>query len=84
LNGTTSVSELELDCSIVLNNIGNNIVELIETFELDGVGTIVYDDEIEINYNSYQYVELPIDVINEILDILEKYADYMELTNKAY
>jgi len=44
--------------------------------------TIVYDDEIEIKYNRYEYEELPIDVLDEILKIIETYAIYMENDNE--
>jgi len=79
--GSTSASELKLDSSPVLNNIGN-IIELVEIFEIDGIETIVYDDEIEIKYNRYEYEELPIDVLDEILKIIETYAIYMENDNE--
>ncbi len=37
--GSTSASELKLDSSPVLNNIGN-IIELVEIFEIDGIETV--------------------------------------------
>jgi hypothetical protein len=74
--GNTSCTELELDHSPSLNSTGNgggNVCELVEQFNVDGVETIVYDDEIELEYNNYSYEDLDDDIIDEIWDIMEKY-----------
>jgi hypothetical protein len=74
--GNTSCCELELDHSPSLNSTGNgggNICELVEQFEVDGVETIVYDDDVELEYNHYKYDDLEDDIIDEIKDIMEKY-----------
>ena len=74
--GATSCSELELDHSPSLNSTGNgggNVCELAEEFSVDGVRTIVYDDETELEYNNYKYDELDDEIINEIYWIMEGY-----------
>ena len=74
--GATSCSELELDHSPSLNSTGNgggNVCELVEQFNADGVESIVYDDEIELEYNNYAYEDLDDDIIDEIVFIMEEY-----------
>ena len=74
--GATSCSELELDHSPSLNSTGNgggNVCELVEQFNADGVESIVYDDEIELEYNNYAYEDLDDDIIDEIVFIIEEY-----------
>jgi len=74
--GSTSCTELERDHSPSLSSIGNgdsNICELVEQFSVDGVETIVYDGEIELEYNNYKFEDLADDIIDEIRDIMEEY-----------
>jgi hypothetical protein len=74
--GNTSCTELELDHSPSLNSTGNgggNVCELVEQFNTDGVESIVYDDEIELEYNNYHYEDLDDDIIDEIVSIMEEY-----------
>lgn len=74
--GSTSCAELERDHSPSLNSMGNgnsNICELIENFSVDGVETVVYDDEVEVEYNVYNFENLADNVIDEIRDIMEEY-----------
>jgi hypothetical protein len=79
--GGTSCTELERDHSPSMNSIaGGRICELVEEFTVNGVSTIVYDDEIELEYNDYTYEELPDDVIDEIENIMEDYDVDMEKT----
>jgi hypothetical protein len=72
--GATSCTELERDHSPSMNSLaGGNVCELVESFTIDGVETIVYDGDIELEYNNYNYDELSDDVIDEIYDIMEDY-----------
>lgn len=72
--GATSCSELGLDHSPSLNSNDNgDVCELVEQFNTKGVESIVYDDEIELEYNSYKYEELDDDIIDEIYSIMEEY-----------
>lgn len=72
--GATSCTELERDHSPSLNSLaGGDVCELVEQFDVDGVETIVYDGEIELEYNSYKYEELDDDIIDEIHGIMEDY-----------
>ena len=83
--GATSDVELELDHSPCLNSIGNgkdNVSELIERFNADGVETTVYHDEITIADNNYSYEELPDEVIDEIVEIMKNYEADMLKTEK--
>lgn len=81
--GGTSTSELELDHSPSLNSMaGGNIAELVEEFTVDGVSAVTYDDDMEIGWNDYSYDELPDDVIDEIVEIMENYEADQEQTAK--
>jgi hypothetical protein len=74
--GETSCCELELDHSPCITSTGNgggNVCELVEQFHADEVETIVYDDQVEVEYNTYKYEDLSDDIIDEIWDIMEKY-----------
>ena len=74
--GETSCCELELDHSPSLNSTGNgggNVCELVEQFNADGVESIVYDDDVELEYNNYAYEDLDDDIIDEIVFIMEEY-----------
>ena len=74
--GATRACELELSSSPCLNSIGNNknnISELIEYFNLNNVHSIVYQDELELDENYYKYEELPDEIIDEIVQIMEDY-----------
>lgn len=81
--GETSCCELELDHSPCLTSTGNgggNVCELIEQFHTDGVESIVYDDQVELEYNNYDYEDLPDDILDEIYWIIEAYETGMEKT----
>ena len=84
--GETSCCELELDHSPCLNSIGNgkdNICELVEQFNVDGVEATTYYDEITIADNHYTYEELSDEVIDEIVEIMENYeADMLDDNNQ--
>lgn len=83
--GSTSCAELERDHSPCLNSIGNgkdNVSELVEQFYADSVETVVYQDEITLSYNNYSYEELPEEIIDEILEIVEEYEADMLKTEK--
>jgi hypothetical protein len=83
--GSTNVCERERDHSPCLKSIGNgkdNVSELVEQFYADSVETVVYQDEITLSYNNYSYEELPDDIIDEILEIVEEYEADMLKTEK--
>jgi hypothetical protein len=72
--GATSCTELELDHSPSMNSLaGGDVCELVEQFDVEGVETIVYNDEIELEYNRYRYEDLDDDIIDEIYWIMEGY-----------
>jgi hypothetical protein len=74
--GETSCCELELDHSPCITSTGNgggNVCELVEQFHADGVESIVYDDDVEVEYNNYDYEDLDDDIIEEIVFIMEEY-----------
>ena len=70
--GNTSCCELELDHSPSLNSMCD-ICELVEQFNANSVESIVYNDEIELEYNNYAYEDLSEDIIDEIVFIMEEY-----------
>lgn len=81
--GATSCCERERDHSPSLNSMaGGRVCELVESFEVGGVETVVYDDDREIDWCNYKYEELPDDVLNEIVEIMEDYEADMLKTEK--
>ena len=83
--GSTSTSELQLDHSPCKSSIGNgkqNVSELIEQFDAQGVSAVVYNDEVEIGWNDYDYEELEDYLIDEIHQIVEDYETDMHKTEK--
>ena len=81
--GATSCVERERDHSPSLNSLaGGRVCELVEQFHADGVETVVYDDDNEVDWNTYRYEELPDDVIAEILEIIDEYEADMLKTEK--
>lgn len=81
--GSTSCCERERDHSPSMNSLaGGRICELVEQFNVNGVETVVYDDENDIDYFNYTYDELPDDIIDEIVEIMEDYEADMLKTEK--
>jgi hypothetical protein len=81
--GATSCCERERDHSPSMNSLaGGRVCELVEQFYADGVETVVYDDQTELDWNNYKYEELSDDVINEIVEIMEDYEADMLKTEK--
>jgi len=81
--GGTSCCERERDHSPSMNSLaGGRVCELVEEFTVDGVSTVVYDDENEVDWNNYNYEELNDDIIDEIVEIMEDYDADMEKTMK--
>jgi hypothetical protein len=74
--GRTTCAELELDHSPCKASIGEgkqNVSELIEEFDANGVSAVTYNDEIEIGYNDYDYEQLEDYLIDEIYEIISQY-----------
>ena len=74
--GPTTSCKLQLGSSPCLNSIGNNknnVCELIEYFNHDGVGAITYRDDLELDENDYSYEDLSDDILDEISNIMENY-----------
>jgi hypothetical protein len=81
--GATSCCELERDHSPSMNSLaGGRVCELVEQFNIKGVETVVYDDQNEVDWNSYDYEELNDDIIDEIVSIMEDYEADMLKTEK--
>lgn len=81
--GATSCVELELDHSPSMNSLaGGKVCELIEQFHVDEVETVVYNDETEVDWNTYKYEELSDDLIDEIAEIIDQYEAGMLKTEK--
>jgi hypothetical protein len=81
--GNTTSGELQLDHSPLKSSIGegkSGVVELVEYFNHSDIGTIVYQNEQEIDENFYSYEELDEDLIDEILNVMENYDVDMEKT----
>ena len=79
--GITSASELELGSSPCINSIGNgknNISQLVEHFNFDGVTAITYHDEIELGEEEILYEDLKKPIIKEIYKIMLNYEETME------
>lgn len=81
--GATSCCELERDHSPSMNSLaGGRVCELVEQFRVDGVESVVYDDDNEIDWFNYTYEELSDDVLDEIVEIMEDYEADMLKTEK--
>jgi hypothetical protein len=81
--GSTSCCERERDHSPSMNSLaGGRVCELVEDFQLDCVGTVVYDDDNEVDWNNYNYDELSDEVLDEIVEIMEDYEADMLKTEK--
>ncbi len=81
--GSTNCVERERDHSPSMNSMaGGRICELVEQFNANGVETVVYDDDNEVDWNNYKYEELSDEVINEILEIIDDYEADMLKTEK--
>jgi hypothetical protein len=81
--GSTSCCELERDHSPSMNSLaGGRVCELVEEFNVDGVCTVVYNDETEVDWNAYDYEELSDEVLDEIVSIMEDYEANMLKTEK--
>lgn len=83
--GETTACELSLDCSPCLHSIGNgrqNVSQLIEHFNANGVTAITYNDEIQIGEEEIEYEYLSDDILDEIVTIMENYDADMLKTEK--
>jgi hypothetical protein len=83
--GSTSCAERERDHSPCKSSIGNgkqNVSELLEEFDAQGVSAVVYNDEVEIGWNDYTYEELEDYLIDEIYEIVSEYEADMLKTEK--
>lgn len=83
--GSTSCAELETESSPCIKSIGNgrnNISQLVETFYVDSVEAVTYQDDTVIAWDNFDYEELSEDIINEIYEIIEQYDVLMYKTMK--
>ena len=71
--GEFRVSEVDGEESPSANSMGNNTVELIEGINTDGVDTIIYNDEIEIDTGFIEYEDLDKDAIDSVVYLAEQY-----------
>lgn len=80
--GSVHMGELTFcDHSPCLSSIGNgknNVSQLIECFYQDSVTAIAYQDELELDEEEIPYEELPVEIIDEILEILKKHDALMQ------
>ena len=70
--GIVNICELDSESSPCISSIGdgkNNICELVEQLNLNGVETSVYHGDIEIRTNNYLYEELSSPIINKIYNL---------------
>jgi hypothetical protein len=83
--GSVNTAERELDCSPCVRSVGNgkqNVSDLIESFNKDGVEVVVYNDEIEISSYDLKYEDLDDDILAKVHEILDIYDVDMEKTEK--
>ena len=79
--GGTSTCELQLESSPCIGSIGNgkqNVCQLAEHFEANGVRAITYHDDNELGSEFIPYEKLNGDVINEIYNIMLEYENNQE------
>ena len=75
--GVVTSSELSLDSSPFLNSIGDDIVQLVEFFNVDDITSVVYVDGHEHSQIDVPYEELPKDVLDEVYEIIKAYETDM-------
>jgi hypothetical protein len=82
--GSTTAGELQLESSPCVNSLaGGDVCELIESFNIDDVESVVYDRKgNEIDWNNISYEDLSEDLIDEIYNIIEAYEADMIRTEK--
>jgi len=74
--GSVNTAERQLDCSPCVRSVGNgkqNVSDLIERFDVDGVEVVVYNDEIEVTSYDLKYEDLDDDILDEVYNILDIY-----------
>ena len=82
--GSTTAFAQDVESAPIMNSLaGGDVCELVEEFENNGVGTIVYDRHgEEIDWHNYDYEDLSEDLIDEISMIIEDYEADMLRTEK--
>lgn len=82
--GETSSSELMLDSSPCIETVGNtpNVSMLVETYRERTCEVVTYVHDGEVDSNTVSYDELPEDVLDEIVAIMEDYDADMDKTEK--
>jgi hypothetical protein len=75
--GVVTSSELSLDSSPCLNSIGDDIVQLVEFFNIDDITSVIYVDGQEHSQIDVPYEELPTDVLDEVYEIMKAYETDM-------
>lgn len=83
--GSTTSSELELECSPCINSIGNgknNVSQLVEHFYPEGVEAVTYHDEVILGEEFISYDDLNEDILHEIYNIMLEYEAGMLKTEK--
>lgn len=84
--GSTSVSEIGMGSSPVLSSTGtnrNNVSVLVETFHVQDVEIVTYQNETEIGSDDMDYEDLPEEIIDEILEQVEYYEVDMLKTEES-
>ena len=75
--GTITDADMELTSSPVVNQMGKDHFSLAESYHLDYVGVTTYVHEIVTDETDMSYEDLSDDVLDEILDNLQTYDEYM-------
>lgn len=74
--GETTSTELNLQSSPCISSIGEgkkNHSQLIEGYKLDGVDVALYNNDLLLRETYIPYGNLPFDILNQVLEIMEKY-----------
>ena len=76
--GAISCGELLLDCSPCVASIGDNIVQLAERFNDNGITAITYVYDREVDECEIPYDNLSEEIVDEIYNIIVEYENEMK------
>ena len=75
--GSITDAEMELTSSPIINQVSKDHFSLAESFHLDYVGVTTYVHEIVTDETDMSYEDLSEDILEEILESLKTYDEYM-------
>jgi hypothetical protein len=78
--GSLTDADMELISSPIINQVSKDHFSLVESYHLDYVGVTTYVHEIVTDETDMSYEDLSDDTLEEILENLQTYDNYMDKT----